>query len=101
MSKTVHHYNVYDYGVLILENVTSQEIREALGDNIQCITNYVISGHKFRGRYTFDFVNDSEIKTESELAFEKEWNDAVRPFKNIIWVKEGGRRLHIGGKKRV
>lgn len=100
MSKTVHNYNVYDNGELILESVTPNEIRDYIGENIQNVGVYANSGHKFRGRYTFDFSDiETVVKSESELAFEKEWNDAIRPFKRVIWVKEGGRKLVIGGKK--
>lgn len=85
MSKTIYHYNVYDNGELILENVTPKEIREAIGENIQNVTVYASSGHKFKGRYTFESANDDTIvKTQSELAFEKEWAEAVDPLKMLF-----------------
>ena len=99
MGKTLYTYDVYDNGELILKSLTPNEIRKQIGENVLNVTVYANSGHKFRGRYTFKFSTNREVKTEQELSFEKEWNDAVAPFKHIVWVKEGGKRLN-GSRKR-
>ena len=91
-------YNIYDNGVMVIENVTSSEIIRYLkcskSINFQ---NYADRNVKFRGRYTFE-VNQcyNEVATtDMRDGFCEEWEAAVRAFKNVIWVKEGGRKLCI------
>lgn len=86
----VNKYNVYDNGELILENATNGEILKYLGCTTINIPTYADKKVKYKKRYTFD-VAGSEEKEES--AFEREWNKTVRLFRNVVWVKEGGRRL--------
>ena len=92
-------YNVYDNGDLILENVSSYEIREHIGEKSLNIAVYANNGHKFKGRYTFEIIDEIDAKRQEEIEFINAWTEAVRPFKNVKWVKEGGRKLRIGGKK--
>lgn len=94
-----YSYNVYDNGELILTNVTTAEIKEALGFAPPSIPQYVGTGHRFKGRYTFKWGKPVETVDQTLLEFKKEWEEAIAPFKNVVWVKEGGRKLTIGGKK--
>lgn len=32
-----------------------------------------------------------------QAVFEERWKEAVAPFKNVIWVKNGRKRLRVGG----
>lgn len=86
----INKYNVYDNGELILENATRKEIVETLGCTTINIPTYADKNVKFQKRYTFE-VAGSEEKEESD--FEREWNKTIRLFKNVVWVKEGGRKL--------
>lgn len=94
-------YNVYDRGELILENVTRVEINKALRMVVpNQLVHYAERGHKYLDRYTFEFANLSELaEGDADAEFIKEWTEAVKPFKRVIWVKEGGRKLRIGGKE--
>jgi hypothetical protein len=88
----INRYNVYDNGKLIMENATRKEIVDALGCTTINIIAYADKKLKYQKRYTFE-VAGSEEKEESD--FEREWNKTVRLFKNVIWVKDGGRKLCV------
>ena len=85
-------YNVYDNGKLILQNVTSGEIEKVLGCKTICISNYAEREMKYKDRYTFE-VTGTEDKAEND--FITEWNRTVRLFRNVVWVKNGGRKLCV------
>lgn len=87
----VNRYNVYDDGKLIMENVTYGEIVKEIGCSTINITCYIDRNNKYRNRYTFEYSEVKEVKADT--AFAREWNKTVRLFRNVIWVKEGGRRL--------
>ena len=91
MSKSkVNTYNVYDNDELIMKDVTRKQIVEALGCTTINIPTYAEEKVKYKKRYTFEVAGSDE---KEESAFEREWNKTVRLFRNVIWVKEGGRRL--------
>ena len=92
----VNRYDVYDNGELILEGATRTDIKKAIGDAPNNITNYADRDVKFKGRYTFDLVSEYDIDI-TDADFIKEWKAAVDLFKNVIWVKTGGRKLVVGG----
>lgn len=82
-------YNLYEDGNLVLENVFAGDIKEYLGDDKLCVSNYAENGIVYRGHYTLE-------KADADLArsmFAREWNEAVAPFKRVEWVKSGGRKL--------
>jgi len=92
----VKKYNVYDKGKLVLENVTQRIVINALGCTTINIGLYAEKGTRWKERYTFELCGEEEIKTAVDPKFEKEWNAVVALFRNVIWVKEGGRRLRVG-----
>lgn len=92
----VNKYNVYDNGELIMKDVTHREIAKEIGCSTISIPAYIEAGNRYAGRYTFELSGVAE-PNNVETAFAKEWNAAVALFKNVIWVKEGGRRLSVGG----
>lgn len=91
-------YNMYDNGVMVMENVTGGEIvrylRCSKSINFQ---NYAERNVVFRGRYTFKINQhyNEVATTDMRDGFSEEWEAAVRAFKNVIWVKEGGRKLCV------
>lgn len=90
----IRYYDVYDGDEKIFENVNRYEIEALLGEKLPSgLTSYIVNEMRFKGRYLFTYTS-----ANSDPLF-KEWEDAVRPFKNVIWVKTGGRRLRVGGKK--
>lgn len=90
----MNKYNVYDNGNLVLENVTSRVIINTLGCSIS-IPRYAEEKTKWKGRYTFESCGAEELPAAVDPKFEREWNAAVALFKNVIWVKKGGRRLCV------
>lgn len=93
----VNKYNVYDNGKLIIENATHREIAKKIDCSRINIPAYVEVGNRYHGRYTFE-ISETDPQETRETAFEREWNAAVDLFKNVIWVKSGGRQLSVGGK---
>ena len=82
-----------------MEDVTSTEIiRELKCSKSINIQNYAEGKVKFRGRYTFEINQryDEIATTDMREGFCEEWEEAVKPFKRVIWVKTGGRKLCIG-----
>lgn len=82
-------FNVYDNGKLVLENGYLTDVAEFLGNENLNVHYYVRNAFLYKGRYRIE-------KADSDLArtsFEREWNEAVAPFKRVIWVKRGGRKL--------
>ena len=95
----INKYNVYDNGELIMTCVTHREIAKKIGCSKISIPAYIESGHKYDGRYTFELCeNEEKMDTFQEVIFKEKWNAVVAPFKNVIWVKSGGKRLKVGGK---
>lgn len=91
MAKTgAKKYNVYDDGKLIIANAINGEIIKALGCTTISIQQYAENKTRYRGRYSFEIVGVVETAEDS---FVREWNAAVARFKNVIWVKNGGRKL--------
>lgn len=91
----INKYNVYDNGELFMKDATNGEIVKALGCTTINIPTYADKKMKYQKRYTFEVAGSEEI---AESNFEREWNKTVRLFRNVIWVKEGGRRLRAIGK---
>lgn len=91
----MNKYNVYDNGELIMANVTFRDIAKKIGCSTISIPNYIENGTKYAGRYTFGLCE--EQPETKETAFSKKWNATVAPFKNVIWVKSGGKQLRVGG----
>lgn len=88
-----NRYNVYDDDSLIIENATSGEITKALDCQTICINTYAEEKMKYKGRYTFVIVETEERIPGED--FVKEWQEMVKLFKNVIWVKTGGRKLYL------
>lgn len=92
MMPKVNKYNVYDNGKLIIENATFREIAQELDCATISIPYYIENECKYQDRYTFELCSTEHPETK-ESAFAREWNAACAKFKNVIWVKEGGKRL--------
>ena len=88
-------YNVYDNGMCVLHNAPFKKVIEFIGNPKISLARYIQTGHKYRGRYTFEYGD--ALETEVAIKFKKDWDAAVAPFKNVIWVKSGGKQLRVGG----
>lgn len=88
-------YNVYDNGKRVLHNAPVKEVIELTGNPKINLSRYIQTGQRHRGRYTFEYGDAPEVEVTPE--FKKAWNAAVGPFKNVIWVKSGGKQLRVGG----
>ena len=92
--RKINRYNVYDNGHLIIENATSGEITKALDCKTICINTYAEEKMRYKERYTFVIVGTEQQVSDND--FVKEWEKMVSLFKNVVWVKSGGRKLCIG-----
>lgn len=87
-------FDLYDGDEIVLENATHGEVDDFLGAKIN-LTQYIRNKMTYRGKYTIHYADN----LSEPDPFIKAWEEARAPFKNIVWVREGGRRLIIGGKK--
>lgn len=88
------YYNLYDNGELILERAQPREIIEFLGVETFNVASYAELRSIYKGRYRVKKVEEGLSQDE---IFIEEWNKAVEPFKRVIWVKRGGRKLRVKG----
>ena len=93
-----YKYNVYDNGKLVLNEVTHRVIVNAIGCTTINIGLYADRKTKWKDRYTFELCGDAQPEIK-ETAFAREWNATVALFKNVIWVKSGGKSLKVGGRR--
>lgn len=94
----MNRYNVYDNRNLILENVTRVEMLKVVDCSKIKIQDYIDEGRTYKGRYTFEYGDAGEkYNAAQQVAFEERWKEVVAPFRNVIWVKQGGKRLRVGG----
>lgn len=95
-------YDVYTKdGSLIISEMTSKQISDALGIRKNAIPDYARNKRIYNDQYIF-VVSENEVITvekENNGMTEKlmeEWEKARNLFRNVIWVKEykpGVRRL--------
>lgn len=92
-------YDVYDDGKLIEHAVTREFILKMLGKESLNITQYCERGWKVDGRYTFKHLGDAvdvkNILPNMNDNFSYEWIKMQSMFRNVIWVKEGGKKLTV------
>lgn len=88
-------YNIYDNGKRVLHNASVKEVKELIENPKINLTGYIQTGQRYRGRYTFEYGDAPEVEVTPK--FRKDWEAAVAPFKNVIWVKNGGKQLRVGG----
>lgn len=89
----VNRYNVYDNGKQILRNVPREVILKTINCPTINLSCYAEKNVKYKNRYTFEFSEEEE--EEIRTGFAKEWEETVNLFKNVIWVKTGGRKLSV------
>lgn len=98
--------NIYNLnGEKILDSITLRDASEKLDIPLSTIRNAYHRGSITRGKYRIEKVGPTnpEPRTKKKQApkpskeeiFKKEWEDAVAPFRNVRWVKNGGRRLEF------
>ena len=78
-------YDVYDHGELIAQRKTAREIADMIGVATKSVWNLAEFGTLVAGRYFISFSDDGSDYIDR---FVSEWEEAVRPFKRVKWVKE-------------
>ena len=85
-------FDVYDKkGNLVIADMTNKEIAAALNTQCSNVSKRASDGGFIGGKYKIVRKNDREKRekipeaTVRELLMTK-WADAVKPFKNVIWV---------------
>lgn len=87
-------YDVYTKdGSLIISEMTSRQIADALGIRKNAIPDYAKNKRIYNGQYIFAISRNEVIteKKENSGMTEKlmeEWENARCLFKNVIWVKK-------------
>lgn len=89
-------YNVYDNGKMVLEDATAKEVCKYLeSDNLR-VAWYASEEKVYKDRYAIEKHEPEEkVDTVEEIAFKVRWEETVKLFRNVIWVKQGGKRLHV------
>ena len=95
-----HLYNIYDRdNRLIGKNKTSAQISQLLGVDQKYVTNSVLREQWIRGKYRLEIVDEDKIGHDVKTVLES-WEDVVKPFRNVIWVKQPGVGVkELGGKR--
>jgi len=95
-----HLYNIYDReDRLIGKNKTSAQIAQLFGSDQKYVTTCVLRGQRIRGKYRLEIVEEDKIGGEVKPLLES-WDDVVKPFRNVIWVKQPGVGVkELGGKR--
>lgn len=95
--------NIYDGKALFLERVTLKEAEELLTIPKETIRFAMLDGKRvMKKRFTAKKVGYRTIKKEKsdkEMVL-LEWDEIVKPFRNVKWVKEGGRKLEFKHQHR-
>lgn len=86
-------YSLYNFitGECLLRDVTSREIAEYTGMRVNSVTRYARERRLYKGKYSIQAAK----KKTAEEKFIAEWNRVTEPFKNVKWVKAGGKKLKI------
>lgn len=82
-------YSLYNFitGECLLRDVTRREVAENTGMHVNSVTAYARERRIYKGKYS---IQSAKKKTEGEK-FTEEWNRVTEPFKNVKWVKKGGK----------
>lgn len=90
----VNYYNVYEGERLVLECVTAKEIAAKLNYTVQYVQRNIVSGKLLGGIYSITFIADNSGQVHEDN-FTKEWNEVIKPFKNVKWSKKKGKKLIV------
>lgn len=96
MGRETEYYDLYEGKQLYLQCVTRTEINRMLNINRNSYSEYVYNGYLLEGRYTVRFAGQSESKANETMQdFEEKWEEAIRPFRRVIWCHDEGKKLRI------
>lgn len=86
-------YNIHTKGRLLKE-VDRNKIAEYTGMHLNSVSKHAREGTIYKEKYKVVIVADKE-KLTKDSKFMHEWEDTVAPFRNVEWVKSGGRQLKV------
>lgn len=86
------YYDIYDGDTLYLKCVSRNEINRIFNVNRASLTQYIDNDWKLNGQYTV--VENKEHGFVDVSAFTQEWEEAIKPFKRVIWCKNEGKQLY-------
>lgn len=97
MARGNSRYNIYENDELVYENIENKDVFLIFGKKPTSGLNWYAEKHyKLFRKYDVRRA-DGDIFLDKE--FKIQWEYMQSLFKNVIWVKEGGRRLKIGATK--
>ena len=87
------YYDVYEGDTLFLQCVTREEVNKALNINKKSLTSYAHSEWKLKGKYRIYPTGEKGIKKIQ--GFPEAWEEAIKPFRRVIWCKGEGKKLKV------
>ena len=94
--KQLNKYNVYYKDKLYLKEKTADEISNAICCSAQAVRNAAIRNNILHGKFEIKQIVFTET-TPKYLSgsFQSEWNKMREMYKNVVWVKQGGKILRV------
>lgn len=99
--RDISKYNLLFNGRIYKKGMTAAEIAEVLNCEKNTVYKAAMEGTKIKKHYSLERVEtagqatvlDPKSKIPSE--FEKQWREETARFKNVQWVKIGGKKLQV------
>lgn len=88
-----YRYMAYKNGKLFAWANNQKVLAKMIGASQAMISDAVLNKKKIYEEYTIIKKEVENYKRIPEIY--KEWDEVVKPFKNVEWVKEGGRKLAV------
>lgn len=101
MSKTAR-FNILYQGRLYRKNLTAAEITKEFGCKSAMVYQAANAGYKLNKVFGVEKIYPEDEKKLENINkaslpdnFNEEWRRCTEVFKNVIWVKSGGKRLML------
>ena len=63
--------------------------------HVNSVTRSARERRLYKGKYSIQSAKKKTAEEKFEEKFTEEWNRVTEPFKNVKWVKEGGKKLKL------
>ena len=98
MAKNNKHYNLFEGEKLVLEDVDAKTIKEFTKRPTLKFSDYDGTGIKINGVYTLVRSDNCPTEVYGLPSFAEKWESVCKPFRNVIWVQSGGRKISLWGE---
>lgn len=99
------YFKVFDTTTGMVDFMSSIAIAKMAKVSEDVVREYVDVDKKLRNKWMIcslginKSVAEADNQTSFEKAFAKEWDEAVKPFRRVKWVKQGGLKLYVEHKE--